>query len=137
MAVTAKLGAGTKLSITTDGGTTYTQVFGIKGLGATGQTKPEADVTPLEATSKEYIAGINEGESKTISMFWDEGDAGQAALKAAEVAGDVVGIKIEFPNTKVATFDMVLLGWLVDEPSNTDAMVATVSGRMTGDVTWA
>jgi len=137
MAVNAKLGAGTTLSITTDGGTTYTQINGVDSLGATGQTKPEVDITSLEDTSKQYIAGINDGESKSITVKWDETDAGQEALAAEAKAGNVAGFKINFANGKSATFDMVLLGWTVDDVSNESAMTATVTGRMTGDIAWA
>ena len=137
MAVNAKLGAGTTLSITTDSGNTYTQIKGITSLGATGQTKAEIDVTALEDMSKNYIAGLNDGESKTIGFNWDDTDAGQAVLKPEAIAGNVAGFKIDFPNGVAATFDMALLGWMVDEPTSDGAMKVTVSGRMTGDVTWA
>lgn len=131
----ATLGAGTKLSISIDGGTTYTQIMKVDGLGATGQTSSEVEVTPLEATSKEYISGMSDGESKTITVFRDKDDAGQNALKAAK--DTVAKFKVEFANGEVGTFDMVVLGWSMGEPSGDAALTATATGRMTGDIVWA
>ena len=137
MSINAKLGSGTVISISTDAGTTYTAINGITSLGGTGQTKPEIDVTPLEASSKEYISGMNEGESKTISFYRDSADAGQNALKTEAMAGNVALFKVVFSNAEEATFEMALLGWTIDEPSGDAAITATVTGRMTGDITWA
>jgi hypothetical protein len=137
MAVNAKLGSGTTIGISTNGGTSYDIISGVQSLGATGQTKSEVDVTSLEDGSKVFISGISEGESKAINVNWDETDAGQAVLATQAKAGNVAKFEINFSNGKKATFDMVLLGWVIDDPSGDSALKASASGRLSGDIAWA
>lgn len=135
---TATLAAGTKLSITTDGGTTYTQILGIKSPGVPTATASEVKVTPLEETDTErYISGLKDGDSSAISVYRDIADDGQNALKTAAIAKDNVGLKLELPTGEVATFDVALKGWNLEEPEGSSAVSYQVPFKLSGAVTWA
>jgi len=114
----------------------YTLVGEVLRIGPIGSVAPEVDVTNLDSTSKEYIGGLPDGASVEFSMNWIKG-AMQVILQG--VVGDTRSFQVTWPDSPatVATFNMVVLGFSMDETTPETQLKAMVNGRITGDITWA
>ena len=136
----AVLGAGTKVFLDTSATETPTwlQVKGIKTMGDTGEEAPLVDVTTIDVTSKEYIAGILDGAEKEITGNLELTDPGQDAFIIKAKARAQAKIKIEFPTTPVTicTMTLQMLGFHIPQPEMEQALQFKTKGKVTGGVTW-
>lgn len=136
----AVLGAGTKVFLDTSltETPTWVQVKGIKTMGDTGEEAPLVDVTPIDVTSKEYIAGILDGAEKEITGNLELTDPGQDAFIVKAKARAQAKIKIEFPTTPVTicTMTLQMLGFHIPQPEMEQALQFKTKGKVTGGVTW-
>lgn len=132
----AVLGAGTEFKLG-DGAQpeVYTKVAEVLRIGPVGSTAPEVDTTSLDSTSKEYISDLPDGEVVDFQFNYIKGNTQQQALRDAR--GTTKSIQIVWSDTSTATFDLVILGFSRDETTPSGQLTASVSGRITGDITWA
>jgi predicted secreted protein len=116
MAATA--GYGTKVYISTDGGSTYTEITGIKSVaGAFG-----ADDLDTSAFStgqwRTHVQGLKMVEPK-LDGFWDTGTA-QAAIRAAFTSGATVRVRVFWDgSTNGYTCDVKVMGFEVSPAVDT------------------
>ena len=132
----AIIGAGTKFKYKIGAAAEFTLLPGVRSIGDTGQERPLVDSTPLDQTSKEYIAGMKDGDEKDIMFNYEVADAAQKAFRDEAKAGNTVKIQIEYPNTTTAEFDFVLLSFRVMNPESEATLQCAVKGKVSGDVTW-
>lgn len=124
----------------TSGGTatpqTYTSVANVKSFNGFGGMASEIDVTNLSSTAKEFRLGLQDFGTITLEVSVDYSDAGQNALRTAQAAGTEKTFKLNFPNSRVATFN----GYVKGAPVQ-GGVDATVEGsfeiRINGNVTVA
>jgi hypothetical protein len=102
----------------------WTQVKQIKGIKPSGASASKQDVTDLDSTGKEYLAGLIDNGTVSCDVFILESDPGQTAALAAFVASQPVAMKFTTPN-KTRTFSATILKF----PTAPDA---TVDGVQTG-----
>lgn len=112
----------------------FTKVAEVLSIGPIGSTAPEVDVTNLDSTSKEYIGGLPDGQQVEISGNWIAANTQQAALR--DNIGSTRNIQIVWPDTTQAAFAFVLLGFNIDETSAEQQIKFSVTGRISGDITW-
>lgn len=132
----AIIGAGTKFKYKLAGETEFTLLTGVRSIGDTGQERPLVETTPLDKTSKEYIAGMKDGDEKDIMFNYEVTDEAQKAFRDAAKAGVNCQIEIEYPNEVKAQFEMVLLSFRVPNPEAEAALQVAVKAKVSGDVNW-
>ena len=116
----------------------YTTIGEVLRCGPIGSTNPEVDVTNLDSTAKEYIAGLADGNTVEFDMNYIRGTQ-QDSLRTSQVAGSTVNLRMVWqtsPNTS-AKFDIVLLTWEIGETTPEGQVMASVSGRITGAIAWS
>jgi len=128
---TLQLGSGSPLS--------YTTIAEVLRCGPIGSTNPEVDVTNLDSTAKEYIAGLADGNNVEFDVNFISGNTEQESLRSSQAAGSTVRLNMVWQTapTTTANFDLVLLGFQMGETSAESQVSATVSGRISGSITWS
>lgn len=116
---------------------TWTGVGEIVDMDRAGGTRSEIDVSHLESTSKEFLAGLRDSGSYTFSMNWLFGDAGQAAVLAAEGSDDPATFRVTYPSTDSLTFDGYVTSVSGPSLGVDDKLSGSVTIRISGDLTWA
>lgn len=133
----AVLGALTQFKLS-DGASpeVYTTVAEVLSIGPVGSTAPEVDVTNLDSTAKEYIGGLADGNTVEIEMNWLVGNTQQAALR--DGVGTTKNIQIVWPDSPntTANFAFVVLSFNRGETTPESQLTASVSGRISGAITW-
>ena len=117
----------------------YTTIAEVMRCGPIGSTNPEVDVTNLDSTAKEYIAGLADGNNVEFDVNFISGNTQQESLRTSQAAGSTVNLRMVWmtsPNTN-AQFDLVLLGFQMGETSAETQVSATVSGRISGSIFWS
>jgi len=113
----------------------YTTVAEILTIGAVGSVASEVDVTNMDSTAMEYVSGLKDGASLEINFNYLASNTQHEALRDA--VESTVNIQIVWSDASTANFAWVVLGFNRDESTPTDQLKATVTGRITGDITWA
>ena len=117
----------------------YTTIAEVLRCGPIGSTNPEVDVTNLDSTAKEYIAGLADGNNVEFDVNYIAGNTEQDSLRTSQAAGSTVNLRMVWqtsPNTN-AQFDLVLLGFQMGETSAEAQVSATISGRISGAIAWS
>ena len=117
----------------------YTTIAEVLRCGPIGSTNPEVDVTNLDSTAKEYIAGLADGNNVEFDVNFIAGNTEQESLRTSQAAGSTVNLRMVWqtsPNTN-AQFDLVLAGFQMGETSAETQVSATVSGRISGSIAWS
>jgi hypothetical protein len=112
----------------------FTKVAEVLRIGAIGATAPEVDVTNLDSDAKEYISGLPDGETVEIQMNF-VGGTQQNALR--DGVGSTKNIRVQFNDNTQAAFAWVILGFMRDETTPESQLTATVTGRITGSITYS
>lgn len=117
----------------------YTTIAEVLRCGPIGSTNPEVDVTNLDSTAKEYIAGLADGNTVEFEMNWLGDNTQQTSLRTSQASGSTVNLRMVWqtsPNT-IAQFDLVLLQFEMGETTAEQQVTARVSGRITGSIVWS
>ncbi len=117
----------------------YTTIAEVLRCGPIGSTNPEVDVTNLDSTAKEYIAGLADGNNVEFDVNYIAGNTQQDSLRTSQASGSTVNLRMVWqtsPNTN-AQFDLVLLGFQMGETSAEAQVSATISGRISGSIYWS
>lgn len=136
----AVLGSGSTLQIGSGASPqVYSTIAEVLRCGPIGSTNPEVDVTNLDSTAKEYIAGLADGNSVEFEMNFIAGNTQQESLRTSQAAGDTVNMRMVWstsPNTS-AVFEMVLLTFEMGETTPEQQLTAMASGRISGSIAWS
>jgi len=117
----------------------YTTIAEVLRCGPIGSTNPEVDVTNLDSTAKEYIAGLADGNTVDFDVNWLVGNTEQASLRTSQAAGSTVNLRMVWPTSPntLAQFDLVLLGFEIGETTPEGQVSAAISGRISGAIAWS
>lgn len=115
----------------------YTTIAEVLRCGPIGSTNPEVDVTNLDSTAKEYIAGLADGNTVEFDVNYIQGTQ-QQSLRTAQAAGNTVNIRMVWPFSPqtTAVFDLVMLTFEIAETTPESQVSASFSGRISGSITW-
>ena len=133
----AVLGAGSSLKLGNGASPeVFTTIGEVLRCGPIGSTTPEVDVTNLDSTAKEYIGGLPDGASVEFEGNWIK-SAQQTSLRAAP--GTTHNFTMEWSDSPAssASFAMVILGFNMGDTTPEGQLTFSVSGRITGAITWA
>lgn len=116
----------------------YTTIAEVLRVGPIGSSNPEVDVTNLDSTAKEYIAGLADGNTVEFEMNWVAGNSQQQSLRSSQASGSTVNMKMVWPVSPetTAVFDLVLLDFSMGDTTPEAQVTATVSGRISGSIAW-
>lgn len=117
----------------------YTTIAEVVSVGPIGGTNPEVDVTNLDSTAREYIAGLPDGNTVEFQVNFIANNTQHLSLRTSQAAGSTINLKMVWltsPN-QYAQFDLVLLDFSMDETTPDTAVRATISGRITGSIFWS
>ena len=86
----------------------YTTIAEVLRCGPIGSTNPEVDVTNLDSTAKEYIAGLADGNTVDFDVNWISDNTQQLALRTAVTSGTTKNIRMVWPTSPntTAVFDL-------------------------------
>ena len=116
----------------------YTTIAEVLRVGPIGSSNPEVDVTNLDSTAKEYIAGLADGNTVEFEMNWVAGNTQQQSLRTSQASGSTINMKMVWPVSPETTaqFDLVLLDFSMGDTTPEAQVTATVSGRISGSIAW-
>lgn len=124
----------------TSGGTatsaTYTKINGVMSFDGFDGSADELDTTDLDSTAKEFISGIKDEGKFGFEAKRLKNDAGQTALRANNVSGAVVGMKLTLPDSSVASFNVIVKTMPTNGGVN-KVLTGKVDCRISGSVVWA
>lgn len=116
----------------TSGGTAtpvvWTQIKDVKSFKPSGSQVSKNDVTNLDSTAKEFVAGLVDNGDFGMSVNYVAGDTGQAACKTAFEASLTKSFKVVAPNNDTFTFS----GFVSKFP---EIPAGAVDGVLLGDMT--
>ena len=116
----------------------YTTIAEVLRCGPIGSTNPEVNVTNLDSTAQEYIAGLADGNTVEFEFNWVVGNTEQQSLRTSQAAGSTVNLQMTWdtsPQT-VAQMDFVLLDFEMGETTPEQQITGRVSGRISGSIQW-
>lgn len=117
----------------------YTTIAEVLRCGPIGSTNPEVDVTNLDSTAKEYVAGLADGSTVDFDVNWLVAEASVLSIRSSQAAGSTINLRMVWqtsPNTN-AQFDLVLLTFEMGETTPDAQVTASISGRITGSIAWS
>ncbi len=117
----------------------YTTIAEVLRCGPIGSTNPEVDVTNLDSTAKEFIAGLAEGNNVDFDVNFIANNTEQLSLRTSQAAGSTVNLRMVWQTSPLqnAQFDLVLLGFEVGETTPEGQVSASISGRISGSILWS
>ena len=130
------IGAGTTVEYSTDGGTTYISLPEAYSIDAFGTEGSFVDATTLSDTTKKYVADIKDTPDINLVVNHSKGSTAVSGLLTAASNGETVKVRISFPDTTTATFDLALSGYTTQVESE-GLIRHTVKGKQSGDVVFA
>ena len=136
MAASATHSKGTKIK-RGDGGspevfTAIGQITGISGLGS--GTPKEIDITNLDSEGMEFLMGLPNEGSMSVSLNWASTDAQQAGLWADRAAKTLRNFQILFPDGTLFSFAALVTVFNLKAPINEKIdvdMTLRISGLVT------
>ncbi|MFE3839478.1 phage tail tube protein [Pseudogemmobacter sonorensis] len=103
-------------------------------------TPPSSTVSEVEVTHfrssgrrREFIAGLTDSGTASLQMNFVPGSVSDQRILALRESGDVLPMRITYPNGVTVTFDGFIQEYTPAIPLD-DRLTATVNIRVTGDV---
>lgn len=132
------LADGTTTEYSTDAGTTWTALAGLKDIGQVGEEGSFVDVSALSDTVNKYIAGTSDTPELTLSFYRDVGNTAQQAFFTLAQTKKNVLMRLTFTaqddSTETMEFDMALAG-VKHNVQKGSAIMSEVKAKQSGQVT--
>lgn len=132
----AMIGYDTRFAIeSTPGSDTYTELAEVYEITPPSSTIAKVQVTHMKSPGRrhEYIPGLTENGAASLQMNYVPGSASDLRLEALRASGQVVSMRITYPNGVTVTFDGFVEEYTPAVPVD-DRLTATVSLAVTGDI---
>lgn len=132
----AKIGYGSKLAISTNGGGLYTDLAEIFNITPPSSTFDMVDATHMQSpnSDREFIIGLNDPGEASFEMNFVPGSASDVLIRSVKAARAAVLCRVTFPNGATWTFTGLLMTYEPAVP-NEDKMTATVTFKVSGSTT--
>lgn len=127
---------GTHTQFSTDEGTTWKPLKGCVELGDIGDVTESVECTTIDDDRKMYCAGLKDSSDKELTAYYYDDDDDQAALVAAAGAHSEVLFKHQWPNGKIASYSLRLLGYQIVSGTADGFMQLKITGKQASDVEW-
>jgi hypothetical protein len=114
----------------------YTQIKGLLSFDGFDGAASDIDSTDLDSEAMEYISGLRDEGKFGFEVKVLKDDNGQIALRAARTSGAVVDMKLELPDTSVASFKTLVKS--IPSSGGVNALMkGKVDTKISGPVTWS
>lgn len=132
----------TAFSTYTSGGSatpTQVQVGNLVSVPLPGGQKSELEVTNLDSTSKEFIAGLRDNGQATVNFHSDPSDIGQQVLRSSFAASGSIASNfvITFANGKTRSFNGFVMNFGEPQIGVDQVLTGAATIRVTGDIAYA
>jgi hypothetical protein len=132
----------TAFSTYTSGGSatpSQVQVGNLVSVPLPGGQKSELEVTNLDSTSKEFIAGLRDNGQATVSFHSDPADAGQQVLRSSFAASGSIAspFVVTFANGKTRSFNGFVMNFGEPQVGVDQVLMGAATIRITGDIAYA
>ena len=94
----------TKIEVSPDDGANWTAVKGITGISGLDGEAGDIDVSTLDSDAKEFLTGLADEGTISLSGNYLPEDPGQEMLRAARLARTIRDFRITFSNGTTGTF---------------------------------
>lgn len=132
-----KLGAGCKLSFSTDDGATWKDLVTALTIGDTGSEGEFVQTTPIMNTTHTFIPGMQTPPQTQATFNHQPGVADYKSFIDAAKARTTVKLKKTYTTGDEAVITAALNGYKVTEPVGNEAVKSTVSWQQSGDEVWS
>lgn len=131
----ALIAAGTELKLG-DGASpeVFTKIAEVTQVSEIGETAPEIDVTPIDATARQFIGGLTEGNAVSFTLSYVAADATHQTLRDA--LGSAKNFQIAWADGAGAEFTLVITSFMRGETTAEGVLTANLEGRISGGVTY-
>lgn len=133
----AMIGYGTLLAISRDGGLNYTTLAEVSNL----PTPPSSNVDIIDVThygspdrTREFIVGLIDPGECQFDLNFIPGSATDVFLEEINASGEVVRVRITWPNSWQWVFDGIATNYTPSAPID-DKMTASFTMKVTGSKT--
>ena len=133
MAIPAK---GVLFAVEFTGGT-YTTIAERTSISGPGWEVRTTETTHLDSNSAEFIHTIQDGGEVSCEFFYDPDNSSHSALTDLMAAPAKKSIRVTYTDTSPATkytMDGLISGFEPDVGSVDDAVIASVTFKITGDI---
>lgn len=114
-----------------------TAVTGLNSITVPESEAPDIDVTTHDSTAKEFVGGLSDFGTVTLSGKFNAADSGQTYLRTpANQGGDPVPIVITLSDATTITFNAVVKGFGTTVGDVDTAVEFSSSLRISGPVTY-
>lgn len=112
------------------------QVGNLVSVPMPGGQKSELEVTNLDSTSKEFIAGLRDNGQVTVNFHSDPADAGQQVLRSSFAASGSIAspFTVTFANSKTRTFNGFAMNFGEPQVGVDQVLMGAATIRVTGDI---
>ena len=114
----------------------WTEIGEVTDFSGPDGTASEIDTTHLQSTAKEFLMGLPDEGTISLSINWAPADTGQLAVKAARKARTKKDFKITYSDKSTASFKGYVMGLSTDAAVD-DKVNGSITLRVTGEVKWA
>lgn len=131
----AMIGYGGLLEISTNNGSTWTEIEEVFNMTPPSATVDQIDVTHMQSPNRdrEFILGLNDPGECSMEVNFIPGSATDAFLLTIKAAYARVKCRITWPNAVVWSFDGLLTAYEASAPTD-DKMTATLTFKVSGSV---
>jgi len=134
-ATTARIGHGSVVEISTNGGSSWTEILEVTGLTPPGVTITNPTATHMKSTAAERISGkIPDYGQTSFTINWVPGSASDIAIRGLVTGGSSFSIRETFPNGISWTLTGLLAAMTPATPMD-DAMTCEIIIDVTGGLT--
>ena len=132
----ALLGYDSKLEVSTNAGSTYTEIAEAYNISPPSREIAEVEVTHMQTPdrTREYIPGLTDSGSASCEMNYIPGSAVDLLLETLRVNATVALWRITYANGAVETFSGSVQTYERDAPTD-DRMTATLAIKVSGNPT--
>ena len=128
---------GTHSQFSVDDGVSWLALKGAQEIGDVGDIAESQECTTIDDTRHMYTGGLKDATDKELTIYYYDDDEDQAELINAASKHLNVIIKHQWPNGKIATYELKLLGYQIISGSADGFMQLKVSGKQSSDVVWS
>jgi hypothetical protein len=117
---------------------TFSSIGNVKGFNGFDGQASEIDVTNFASVAKEFRLGLIDNGQLNLDLHLDNGDAGQVAARAAQVASTLKNMQVVLPagTTPTASFTAFVKQFGITG-SVDNVVSANIVLRISGAVSWA
>lgn len=136
MSTSAVLTQGTKFAVSADGSPpSFSNIPEIKTIGGPDGSAPTIDVTDLDSTAREYVLGLKDEGSFSLTINYIPANTVHAQLRTAWANRTLMQFRVTFADsgTTVWEFDGYVTGFSQNAGVDT-VLEATVGIKITGAI---